>query len=143
MWLCLVRACFKRSCWSQQCSPACSRWDGHLAWFEHKMVTSCCCLDFRSILCCFNVCLLGIFVTAPRDQQTPALAWGSDTGSTDEDDTLAPGGEDPRGRETLKSRAMWLWAFDGDRPVERLLDTHIKGLTGKCFLVQNSAFSSA
>lgn len=50
--------------------------------------------------------------------------------------------------ETLKSRRMWLWA-DGGQPaetalvVEMLLDTDIKGLTGKYFLVQNSAFSSA
>lgn len=51
--------------------------------------------------------------------------------------------------ETLKSRRMWLWAVDGDQPaetalvVEILLDTDIKGLTGKYFLLQNSAFSSA
>lgn len=51
--------------------------------------------------------------------------------------------------ETLKSRRMWLWAVDGGQPaetalvVEILLDTDIKGLTGKYFLVQNSAFSSA
>lgn len=51
--------------------------------------------------------------------------------------------------ETLKSRRMWLWAVDGGQPaeaalvVEMLLDTDIKGLTGKYFLVQNSAFSSA
>lgn len=37
------------------------------------------------------------------------------------DDTSVPGGEDPRGRETLKSRRTWLWAVNGDQPAERLL----------------------